>query len=106
MAYIKFPSVSDAMWTLMRMHNHKMGTRWLRVSFSSKDAASFDAAQSNQNHGSHAGGNNGSYVAAASSSSSAPSSFDGQPSMPSSSSNGSGAQADGDAGMEQAASNE
>lgn len=104
MAYIKFPSVSDAMWTLMRMHNHKMGTRWLRVSFSSKDAASFDAAQ--QHLGSHAGGNNGSYAAAASSSSSAPSSFDGQPSMPSSNSNGSGAQADGDAGMEQAASNE
>ena len=103
MAYIKFPTVRDAMFVLMRMHNHKIGSRWLRVSFSSKDAQSFDAANQNHNHsGSIHGNAGGSYAAAASSSSAAaPSSFDGQPSMPSSSSGvGASAQQDGDAGME------
>lgn len=94
MAYIKFPTVTDAMFVLMRMHNHKMGSRWLRVSFSSKDAQSFDAANQNSGgSGSNAGA--GSYSAAASSSSA---SAAGQPSMPST--GGASNQQDGDAGME------
>lgn len=43
MAYVKLPSVTDAMLTLMRLHNYRLSGRFLRVSFSSKDAQSFDA---------------------------------------------------------------
>lgn len=102
MAFIKLPTVTDAMLTLMRMHNHKMMGRYLRVSFSSKDAQAFDASANNSSSSSsHANAASSSSASAGAGSSS--SSFNGQPSMPATSSsnaaNGSGAQ-DEDTGME------
>lgn len=46
MAYVKLPSVSDAMLTLMHTHLARLNGRSLRVSFSAKEAAAFDAQQS------------------------------------------------------------
>lgn len=50
MAYVKLPSVTDAMLTLMRLHNYRLNGRFLRVSFSSKDAQSFDSSSSGGGH--------------------------------------------------------
>jgi len=41
MAYVMLPSVSDAILTLMRTHNHRLQGKHLRVSFSAKDVAQF-----------------------------------------------------------------
>ena len=77
MAYVKLPSVTDAMLALMRVHNHRLQGRFLRVSFSAKDVETFDASSSG-------GSNSHSHAAAASSSSSnssnnAAQNYDGQP---------------------------
>jgi hypothetical protein len=57
LAFVKCASVSEAILTLMRAHNHRMsnGGRYIRVSFSSKDVANFDANQ----HGGGGGGGSG-----------------------------------------------
>jgi len=46
MAYVLLPSLTEAMWALIHMHNYRLNGQFLRVSFSSKDAAAFN--QSNQ----------------------------------------------------------
>ncbi len=40
MAYVRMPSVADSIVALIRLHNHHMKSRYLRVSFSGKDANS------------------------------------------------------------------
>jgi len=37
MAYVKMESTHDAVLALMRLHNHKLGERYLRISFSPKE---------------------------------------------------------------------
>jgi len=40
MAYAKMNSISDAIMALIRLHNHRLSERFIRVSFSNKDPAS------------------------------------------------------------------
>jgi len=41
MAYAKMDSISDAILALIRLHNHRLSDRFIRVSFSNKDPTSF-----------------------------------------------------------------
>ena len=50
MAYVKLPTVRDAVMALMRTHNHRVGGRSIRVSFSGKDVQAFDTQQQQSKH--------------------------------------------------------
>jgi len=41
MAYVYLPTLTEAMWALIHLHNHRLNGQFMRVSFSNKDAASF-----------------------------------------------------------------
>jgi hypothetical protein len=49
MALILFPSISEAMYALMRMHNHRLNGRFMRVSFSNRTPDQFNSANTNNN---------------------------------------------------------
>jgi len=48
MAYVKMASVHDAVLALIRLHNHKLGERYLRVSFSHKEPSQVSNSDSGE----------------------------------------------------------
>ncbi len=45
MAYVCFPTIHDSVLALMKNHNHRLGSRCIRVSFSAKSSLSFPEKQ-------------------------------------------------------------
>jgi len=54
MAYVKLDSLHDAVLALIRLHNYKLGDKYMRVSFSHKDPNQLGAPESEHSGGPHA----------------------------------------------------